>query len=106
AASRRRALDIAVAGFGAASPQAIAAMLALARLELDRGRPIAAEGLLLAALANDESPPAAAYIGLAEIAAARRVGKAAEVWARRAAAAPVGDAAAAVQRALGLALAA
>ncbi len=78
AALRRRALDIAVTRFGADSPSAAEAMVALALSGIDRRRYLDAEPLLIVAesvlserVAADHPAMAAIFAGLARIALAR-----------------------------------
>lgn len=113
AALYRRALHIATAAFGAGSKQTAAALIALAQLEIERGRYVDAEGLLIVAAPpasdSDGAEPASveAFVGLSRIAVARGDAKAAESWARRALAAAVAnrpEQRAAALRALGAAL--
>src|SRR5947209_5502142 len=91
AALRRRGLDIAVAAFGCDSPSAAAAMAALAMLDIDRGRYLDAEPLLIAAervlaarVDRDHPATATVYAGLARIGLSRGETRAAEGWARQA----------------------
>jgi tetratricopeptide (TPR) repeat protein len=91
AALRRRAVDIAIAAFGCGSPSAAAAMAVLAMLDIDRGRYLDGEPLLIAAervlsARVDRDLPAVATVlgGLARIALSRGEAPAAEIWARRA----------------------
>ena len=90
-ASRRRALDIALAAFGCDSPSAAEAMTALATLDIERGRYLDAEPLLLIAeaalqgrVAADHPAMAAIFAGRARVALARGDRQRAEAWARRA----------------------
>src|SRR5207237_6104758 len=78
AALRRRALDIAVTRFGADSPSAAEAMVALAQIDIDRRHYLDAEPLLVVAESvlservDAEHPAMAAlFAGLARIALAR-----------------------------------
>lgn len=91
AALRRRALAIALAAFGCDSSGAAEAMVAVARLDLDRHRYLDAEPLLIiaeravAGRAADDDPALAAILaGRARIAQARGETGPAEAWARRA----------------------
>lgn len=91
AALRRRALRIAVAGFGGEAAPAARAMLSLGLLEIDRRRYLDAEPLLiiarrvLAATGEpDNAAMAAIAAGLARIALARGEPAQAEDWARSA----------------------
>lgn len=92
AAARRRALDIAVHAFGCDSASAAQAMAALALVDIDRGRYLDGEPLLIIAervLASrvipDQPVMPALLAGRARIALARGETKAAEDWAERAA---------------------
>jgi hypothetical protein len=78
AALRRRALDISVTRFGAESPSAAEAMMALAQIGIDQRRYLDAEPLLLVAesvlserVDADHPAMAAIFAGLARIALAR-----------------------------------
>jgi tetratricopeptide (TPR) repeat protein len=79
AASRQRALSITNAAFGADSAKAVAAMVALARLDIDRRRYLDAEPLLIVAhtvledRAGEAADPAMVTVlaGLARVALAR-----------------------------------
>jgi tetratricopeptide (TPR) repeat protein len=78
AALRRRALDIAVTRFGAASQSAAEAMVALAQIAIDRRHYLDAEPLLIVAdtvlrerVDADHPAMAAIFAGLARIALAR-----------------------------------
>ena len=91
AASRRRALKIALRTYGNQSPNTALAMVALARVELLRHRYVEAEPLLIAAMPAFEArygadSPALAepLAGLARIAVARGDLPAGESWANRA----------------------
>jgi tetratricopeptide (TPR) repeat protein len=83
---RRRALDIAVTRFGAESPSAAEAMVALAQIGIDQRHYLDAEPLLVVAervlrerVAADHPAMAAIFAGLARIALAR--GETAEAYA-------------------------
>ena len=91
AASRRRALKIAVRTYGGTSTNAATAMVALADIEILRHHYVAAEPLLITALPVFEAQPgsdgralAATLAALARIAIARGDLAAAESWAGRA----------------------
>jgi tetratricopeptide (TPR) repeat protein len=91
AALRRRALDIAVTRFGADSPSAAEAMVALAQIAIDRRRYLDAEPLLVVAenvlserVDADHPAMAAIFAGLARIALARGDASQAKAAAERA----------------------
>ena len=91
---RRRALDIAIATFGADSVEAAEAMAALAMLDIDRRRYLDAEPLLIIAhgllkdrASADQRAVAMIDAGLARITLARGKLNPAERWARHAVAA-------------------
>ncbi|MGE5269678.1 MAG: tetratricopeptide repeat protein [Thiohalocapsa sp.] len=91
ASLRRRALQIAVAGFGCDAAPAARAMLSLGLIEIDRRRYLDAEPMLIlaqrvlaAAPEPDKAAMAAISAGLARIALARGEPAEAEHWARRA----------------------
>jgi tetratricopeptide (TPR) repeat protein len=93
AASRRRALKIAVRTYGGGSTNAANAMVALADVEILRHHYVAAEPLLVTALPVFEARPGAdnpalagTLAALARVALARGDAAAAETWAGRAAA--------------------
>jgi tetratricopeptide (TPR) repeat protein len=86
---RRRALRIALAGFGADSPATAQAMVALAWAHIDRRRWLDAEPMLIFAAglppkAREEGREATIFAGLARVALARGDAEAALAWAGRA----------------------